>query len=203
MFIRTAIIEREFIDCAMDMLSETLVSSRDLQVSECTVRETIEFGHSFIKMRRGDFSSYDPLPQFLVDLCQYAIGKLEAAGEPPLPPATDFNNCILSVYQPGYKLEPHIDQNRKNAGDRGFYFGDVIIGIILRPDTQSRFYIHETSVKEELPACRKIFIDESIGTVFVLNGSNRSFFHGVAPVERSRISLIFRSTHFNQQAKLG
>jgi hypothetical protein len=50
-----------------------------------------------------------------------------------------FNNIILSVYEEGFHLEPHIDINSTDH-QTNFYFQEEIFGIVIEPDSTGHLY---------------------------------------------------------------
>ncbi len=81
-----------------------------------TRRDTREYGFSFFKMLEGG-DSYDPPPLFLQELGRDICRVL--GHEPP----SEFNNIILSYYEKGFYLEPHVDSD--------LYFSERVYGIII------------------------------------------------------------------------
>ena len=183
-----------FISQARTMLEAQVLGSLEgeLQNTNGTQRRTYNFGYSYVRMKTGD-RSFTPVPIFLIDLCNHAIKELSKIAGKNLPTADAFNNCIVSVYERGFKLQPHIDvdqaQTTSNGGKYNFYFGDEIIGVVLQADENGRLYLIDNK-GDPRP------IPERDGTAFLLSGPERRSPHGVSPISSRRISATFRTVHF-------
>lgn len=157
-----------------------------------TQRDTREYGFSFFNMMNKDFS-YSPPPAFLQKLGALICLKL---GHKP----KEFTNIILSLYQKGFHLEPHIDVHagHPDAIKNGFYFDEEVYGIIIEADESGHLYfIHyegdERRPPADLPAV--LHLKEKAGTIFCIQSPYRRapFFHGVSNVSKQRISITFRT----------
>lgn len=156
-----------------------------------TRRDTREYGYSFFKMERGDFS-YSPPPPFFQELGAHIC---KALGHEPV----EFTNIILSRYEKGFHLEPHVDVNAKNLyGDGSFYFDENVYGLVIEPDPTGHLYFVKWEGEGLRPPLNlePVFsIDEHQGTIFCLQGDLRKtpYFHAVSPVSQHRISITFRT----------
>lgn len=165
-----------------------------------TRRQTLNFGYDFVKLRQGN-QSYSPIPIAIQELRQEAVKALQNKTDKALPPASAFQNCIISIYGAGDRLEPHIDTDRPGLDKYGFCFGDDIIGVILESDRTGKFFIQSSPLNSKRPVFdnqQAFILPEHDGMTFLLNGEARRmpYFHGVKPVEKRRISLTFRSVEF-------
>ncbi|MCH9633548.1 MAG: hypothetical protein S4CHLAM7_02760 [Chlamydiae bacterium] len=161
------------------------------QNDQRTHRSTREYGYSFFKMEKNDFS-YTPPPEFLQKLGAEVAKSLKQ--EP-----TEFTNIILSVYNKSFHLEPHVDVSKKDRyGDAQFYFGENVYGLVVEPDPTGHLYFVEWNDKSLAPPLNleKIYeVPEEKGSTFCLQGDYREspYFHGVSEVTHQRISLTFRT----------
>ena len=191
MFLPTALIDREFIDYAKTMLRQTVLGSAEIETQNTakTQRNTYNFGYNYRRLQKGD-RSQTPIPGFLFNLCQKALCGLKRSAGIKLPDASLYTNCIVSVYGPGFKLQPHIDVNQELATKRGmdFYFDDNIIGVVLQADRHGSLYLQDHHGKS-WP------VREENGTAFLLSGPTRHCPHGVNEVAVERLSATFRIVH--------
>lgn len=163
------------------------------QNSRRTNRNTREYGYSYFKMEKGDFS-YTPPPEFLKAL---GIEICLALGHPP----REFTNIILSIYEEGFHLSPHIDTNSSDPHHKGYYFDENVYGIIIENDPTGHLYFIHDDVNS-IPSLDSIPIyslEEKPGTIFCLQESYRKapYFHGVSKVSKQRISITFREVVFD------
>ncbi len=162
-----------------------------LQNTTNTLRETYNFGYDYFSMTNGDYSTTE-IPSFLTDLCQQCI---ESFADSKLGNYQEYNNVIVSIYAAGYHLEPHVDVDINDQTTDGkkvdFYFGENVLGVVLVPDVEGKFFIAEAS------SDAKSSLDEEAGTVFLLQGKYRRhpYLHGVSKVKNQRISVTFRTVH--------
>jgi hypothetical protein len=111
-----------------------------------------------------------------------------------------FNNIILSVYEEGFHLEPHIDINSTDH-QTNFYFQEEVFGIIIEPDPTGHLYFIQDSINT-IPSMENqniiYHLNEKKGTTFSLEGDYRKspYFHGVTHVSKRRISITFRVVCF-------
>ncbi|MBS0648133.1 MAG: hypothetical protein JSS10_02775 [Verrucomicrobia bacterium] len=171
-------------------IAEELEQNFDHQNDPRTRRDTREYGYSFFKMLNGDFSYSQP-PQFLQKLGTYICRSL---GHDPV----DFTNIILSCYEEGFHLEPHVDVNEKDLyGKAPFYFSERVYGIIIEPDPTGHLYFvkWDHGLIPPLDLSPIYSLEESTGLVFCLEGDLRRspYFHAVSPVSNKRISITFRT----------
>ncbi len=156
-----------------------------------TQRKTVEYGYSFFKLEKGK-RDYTPPPKFLQELgkkaCQVLGHEAPAA----------FTNIILSVYNSGYHLEPHVDVDQTTGYD--FWFSERVYGVVVQPDTTGHLYLAEYEGDGPVPLDLQhtYDLDEQVGTVFCLQGEQRHgpCYHGVTNISDHRISLTFRTVEF-------
>eukprot|EP01130_Rhizamoeba_saxonica_P018478 TRINITY_DN9259_c2_g1_i3.p1 TRINITY_DN9259_c2_g1~~TRINITY_DN9259_c2_g1_i3.p1 ORF type:complete len:156 (-),score=21.28 TRINITY_DN9259_c2_g1_i3:29-496(-) len=103
-----------------------------------TFRNTIEFGYSYHRMSTNDFS-YTPEPSFLQELGleivnAYENDQLEHTLDEP------FTNIIVSLYEDGMELEPHIDMHQNHPLQEGFYFDPNVYDVHFIFDPINRKY---------------------------------------------------------------
>lgn len=160
------------------------------QDTERTHRATCEYGYSFFKMEQGDFTYTYP-PAFLQELGEHIC---RALGDEPEP----FTNIILSYYDKGFHLAPHVDVGYHNRyGECQFYFGEKVYGIVIEADSKGSLYFVQWQ-KDLTPPLdlEPIYVlPEENGAIFCLKGQWRSipYFHGVSLVANKRISITFRT----------
>lgn len=161
-----------------------------------TRRNTREYGLRFFKMLRDDFSYITP-PEFYQRLGAHIC---KAFGHDPI----EFTNIILSVYEKGCYLEPHVDVNAKDLyvreldGNAPFYFNERVYGIVIEADSTGHLYFVKWEGKDLVPPLdlKPIYsLKEEAGTIFCLEGDFRQtpYFHGVSPVSNHRITITFRT----------
>jgi hypothetical protein len=163
-----------------------------LQDDGRTRRNTREYGFSFFKLEQDDYT-YIPPPDFLQELGAHICS---AFGHPPQP----FTNIIVSLYEEGFHLEPHIDTHAAMPNRRAYFFTDRVYGIIIEADASGHLFF----VKDEEHAIPPLNLEpvyeleEEKGMIFCLEGVLRTapFFHGVTPVTNRRLSITFRSVIF-------
>lgn len=173
---------------------------QELQVTPYTNRKTISFGHDYFKLAEND-RTFTEIPECLVKLCK---GLVESFSEQyNLPDYEKFTNVIISIYDKGYKLEPHVDVSHLNmaVGDKpvNFYFGEHVIGVILKADKVGHLYITQ-SLNNEKPHNQSPILElqETTGLGYLLTGQLRykPFYHGVTSVKNLRISVTYRTVEF-------
>jgi hypothetical protein len=156
-----------------------------------THRDTREYGYSYFKMEEGDFS-YTPPPAFL-SLLGNEVCK--ALGHPP----EEFTNIILSLYEEGFHLEPHIDTHA-GSNTSGYYYDENVYGIIIEADPTGHLYFVRDDVNPRPPLdLVPIYnLEETTGSIFCLQGDLRMppYFHGVSRVSKRRVSITFRKVIF-------
>src|SRR3990167_4279511 len=159
------------------------------QDGERTIRKTIEYGYGFQKMVNKDFSYEDP-PQLLIDLGNEVCDTLDE-------PRESFSNYIISVYDPGFQIEPHYDTDLHHLKEYGFYFDEKVFGVIIKPDPTGGLYFahyNGNDIHPPLDLKPRFPVIEKPGTVFVLKGKYRykPYYHGVSEISKLRISVTFR-----------
>lgn len=201
----TVLISAEEIGRVLDDLSAYFFNTKSIsrQESEHTSRTTYNFGYNYFKMQDGDYTFVE-IPEFLIDLCKEIIKKFQQSLNITLPDYSLFKNVIVSIYQTGDQLEPHIDvdatkpETTKKPVD--FFFGDDVLGVILESDINGHFYLQESScdLKPLYDSKRAIHLKEEEGMAFLLNGIARRepYYHGVSPVQNKRISITYRTVVF-------
>ena len=178
----------EFTPCIMEEVNKEFSHQNDPR----TRRDARQYGLNFFKMLSGDFS-YAPPPEFYQRLGAHVCKAL--GHEPP----AEFTNIILSVYESGFHLEPHVDVNIKNLyGDAPFYFSERVYGIVIEPDPTGHLYFAKWEGEGLVPPMdiEPIYsLEEQAGTIFCLEGEFRKtpYFHAVTPVSNHRISITFRT----------
>lgn len=178
----------EILDHFYPMIMKEVEKEFTIQDDKRTRRGTREYGYSFFKLEKCDFS-YIPPPQFLSELGAYICQSL---GHQP----HEFTNIILSLYEEGFHLEPHIDAGYSYRYGNGFYFDDDVYGIIIEPDTSGQLYFirHDENSLPAVNLAPSYVLEEKPGTIFCLQGTYRNapYFHGVSTVSKRRISITFR-----------
>lgn len=200
--IPTAKIDQQQIDPVIVQLDHYKnVATPNLENTKTTLRETYNFGYNYFAMRHGDYSATE-IPHFLKNLCQHCIQSFPDSQD--LGHSQEYNNVIVSIYDAGYCLEPHIDVDIHDQMTDGkkvdFYFGENVLGVVLVPDVEGKFFISEAS--SDIHSCKSRIssLNETAGTVFLLQGKYRRhpYLHGVSHVKNKRISVTFRTVYFNQ-----
>jgi hypothetical protein len=156
-----------------------------------TRRDTREYGYSFFKMENNDFT-YSPPPSFFQELGTHIC---QALGHEPV----EFTNIILSLYEEGFHLEPHVDVNVKDLYKNcTFYFDENVYGIVLEADPTGHLYFVKWEGEGLVPPLNlePIYaLEEYPGMIFCLQGPLRQspYFHAVSTVSKRRISITFRT----------
>jgi hypothetical protein len=157
-------------------------------------RDTLEFGMVYRELEEGR-TVVHPMPECIVNIRKILHARFQDKISEGLRPE-EFDNCIVSIYEAGDGMAPHVDRSQAIARDgkeRNYYFGDSIFGLILVPDTKERLYFINPENNE------KIFLNEEKGMAFLFQGQLRQKWkHGLDPVETSRISLTFRKVNFKK-----
>lgn len=177
----------QFFPDIMGEVAKEFVQQNDAR----TQRNTREYGYSFFKMLQGDFSYASP-PPFFQELGAHIC---KAFGHEPI----EFTNIILSYYEEGFHLEPHVDVSVQDLyGNAPFYFDENVYGIVIESDPTGHLYF----VKWEgdglmLPLDLEPLysLTEFPGIAFCLQGEFRKtpYFHAVSRVSHRRISITFRT----------
>jgi len=180
----------EILDEFMPFILNEVEKEFQNQDDSRTKRNTREYGYSFFKMENNNFDYASP-PLFFQKLGEHIC---EAFGHPKV----EFTNIILSVYESGYYLEPHVDVNDKDRyGDAQFYFGEQVYGLIVEADETGHLYFVEwhDGLKPPLDLAPVYTVNEEPGSIFCLEGGFRKspYFHGVSNVSQKRISITFRT----------
>src|SRR5262249_26693278 len=103
-------------------------------------RQTLEFGKSFSALERGEVIE-KPLPEYLETVRKHLFTLFQV--QLGLRDVNDLDNTIVSIYKKGDGIPAHIDRANQPARDgreRNYYFGDCILGYIVRPDTRESLY---------------------------------------------------------------
>lgn len=153
-------------------------------------RETLEYGKAFTELEEGEGEVKDvALPEVIEKLrTRLFVLFQDKLG---LEKATDLDNTIVTIYNKGDGIKPHIDRTKQPAPDgkkRKYYFGECILGYIVRPDTAASLYFIKPG-DEPSP----YNLEEKAGRAFLFRGLFRtSWMHGIPPVQDKRISITFR-----------
>jgi hypothetical protein len=174
----------------LEQIHDELGKGASYQNDNRTHRATREYGYSFFKMERGDFT-YVPPPQFLQELGAHIC---RAFGDE----VVAFTNIIISEYDTGFHLEPHVDVGFKNRYENcSFYFGDKIYGIVVEADSTGSLYFvrWDEDLHPPLELEPLYSLSEKDGMIFCFQDEIRSapYFHGVSPVSNHRLSITFRT----------
>lgn len=160
-----------------------------LQNDDRTRRHTRQWGFSYFNMIRGTFSYEEP-PAFLQEL---GAAICRTLGHEP----KKFTNIILSRYEAGFHLEPHVDVHEGHVDAKGFYFNENVYGIVVEADPTGHLYFvrHEGDALPQLDLPHVYDLDEKAGSIFCLQGVYRRapLYHAVSEVSRRRISITFRT----------
>lgn len=146
-------------------IAEEVNKNFNYQNDQRTRRNTREYGYSFFKMLNGDFT-YSTPPQFLQELGTHIC---QSFGHD----SVNFTNIILSYYENGFSLEPHVDVNEKDLyGNAPFYFDEKVYGIIIESDSSGHLYFvkWENGLVPPLGLFPIYSLEESPGLVFCLEG---------------------------------
>ncbi|MBY0281722.1 MAG: hypothetical protein K2W94_06140 [Alphaproteobacteria bacterium] len=174
--------------------------AKHIQDTSFTKRETYNFGYDYFNLVKGD-DIFTKIPSYLMDLCKASIDAFISLYE--LGKAEDYQNVIISVYRKDYQLESHVDVDFSDRITDGQYvdfcFGEMVIVVVLTPDSKGKFYITKSDTKDGQQDINDAFrVDEKAGTAFLLTGPLRRkpYYHGVSCVENLRISATFRTVQF-------
>lgn len=189
-FLPHAYLDQDILDQVSLDVAEELNKKFDHQNDSRTLRNTREYGYSFFKMLNGDFS-YSIPPRFLQELGDRICRSLDHE-------AVEFTNIILSCYEEGFHLEPHVDVNVKDLyGNAPFYFDERVYGIIIEADANGHLYFvkWENGLVPPLNLTPIYSLNESPGLIFCLEGDLRKspYFHAVSQVANRRLSITFRT----------
>jgi hypothetical protein len=190
LFLEQAHLDQHILSQFIPNIAAELEQNFEYQNDQRTRRNTREYGYSFFKMMKGDFT-YSTPPLFLQELGTYICQSL---GHEPV----NFTNIILSCYEKDFHLEPHLDVNEKDLYKNApFYFNERVYGIIIEADLTGHLYFvkWENGLKPPLDLPPIYSLEESTGLVFCLEGDLRKtpYFHAVSPVSNKRISITFRT----------
>jgi len=182
-------LDPEKLDYYYALVLKELRQDMTLQSDQRTERKTLEYGYSYFEMENGVFEYVDP-PEFLIKLGKEVCKALRK-------PPESFSNFIISLYEPGYHLEPHADIDYQSSGRHGFYFSENVYGVILEPDATGHLYFVHYEGEDPIPPLdlKPVYsLKGEQGTVFSLQGQYRHapYFHGVTNVTKRRISVTFR-----------
>jgi hypothetical protein len=153
-------------------------------------RETIDFGKVFPALEEGCIIER-PIPEFIAEIRNQLFQVFKNQINENVT-ADDYDNCIITIYQSGDGIAPHIDRNLEWASkneNRKYYFGDSVIGLIVEPDITQSLYFEDPKAGEK----SRFYLDEKSGTAFLFQGALRNEWkHGLLPIARERISMTFR-----------
>lgn len=153
-------------------------------------RETIDFGKVFPALEEG-YMIERPIPDFIAEIRNqlFQIFKNQINEDVT---ADEYDNCIITIYQSGNGIAPHIDRNFEWASkneNRKYYFGDSVMGLIVEPDMTQSLYFEDPKIGEK----SRFYLEEKPGTAFLFQDSLRNEWkHGLLPVAQERISMTFR-----------
>jgi hypothetical protein len=190
------------INNALQWLESYLQTTPSLETQETlyTNRKTLSFGYDYFKLVDND-RSFTEIPACLTLLSKELV---EAFGDQyVLPDYKQFKNVIISIYYNDYMLEPHVDVSHLNRSTGGkpvnFYFGEHVLGVILKADKEGQLYIVK-SPNNEKPHKQKpiIELNEVDALAYLLTGKLRykPYYHGVSRVKDLRISVTYRTVEF-------
>ncbi len=161
-------------------------------------RETIDFGKVFHALEKGRLVER-PIPAFIAGI-RNQVFELFKDQLDPKDCALDYDNCIVTMYQPGDGIAPHIDRNLTWAQmkeERTYYFDESIIGLIVEPDTVQNLFFENPKIGES----SRFYLEEKPGTAFLFKGTLRhEWKHGLLPVKKGRISMTFRKVLKKEKA---
>lgn len=186
-------LEAELLAPYIPLVMEELSKEFSLQNTSRTQRCTREYGYRFFELEKGN-KEFTPIPEFFQKLGDEICKGL---GHPP----QTFMNVILSIYDEGFHLEPHMDIYEKMPfSNRDYFFGENVYGIVIEPDSSGHLYFVTT--EEALPplGLDPIYsLEEVVGSIYCLSGPFRRFpyFHGVSRVAKQRITITFRTVCFS------
>jgi hypothetical protein len=115
-----------------------------------TLRRTVQFGYNFFRLENGDRAYYQP-PEVIRQLgreVQLRFGKSCDKNK-------EFNNIIISSYEGGYQLEPHLDTGLEDLFQKKYCFAESVYGVILVPDTDGCLYFIKDK-SSRVPALDKL-----------------------------------------------
>ncbi|MEQ9116057.1 MAG: hypothetical protein RLN62_04620 [Rickettsiales bacterium] len=165
----------------------------DFQVTNNTKRYISSYGYDYLKLVNGD-STYTPIPEILLELCKEISYAFQ---EHSLPNCERYQNIIVSVYNSGFLLEPHVDVNKesKSLSKPGFYFGNIVLGVVLKKDETGHLYVSHDSD----PFTPIMDLEEKEGTAFLLQEEFRfrPYLHGVTKTTNERVSVTFRTVELS------
>ncbi len=172
------------------------------QETPTTHRKTYSFGYNYFSMTDENFF-FTHIPDYLTELCQACIDSFPK--EYALGKGSDYQNVIVSFYEAGYQLEPHVDVDSDRFAEGRpvqFHFGENIIGVVLESDPTGKLYVVKSKNEALRFKAKKVFeLDEKSGVNYLMRGvyRHKPYYHGVSKVSRSRISVTFRSVILNER----
>ena len=159
-------------------------------------RETIDFGIVFPALEGGKVVDR-PMPDFIMEIRKKVFETFKDKikdGQSP----DEFDNCIVSIYKKGDGIAPHIDRRAtlaKDGKERNYYFGDSILGLVLKPDSKQSLYFIDPLTGQQ----SKLRLNEQPGLAYLFQGDLRQTWqHGLDPVEDERITLTFRKVQWKK-----
>lgn len=166
--------------------------------NEKVTRSTINYGWDYAQMEQDVFKfiNIPPLLKKLREkLCIAFSDYLKKDLE-----AEEFDNIIVTIYEPGQFLIPHYDaDNSPNPlTKRNFYFEEPILGTIIEadPSTGFTFYYHDQEGRPRFDSTPLYQVEEKPGSTFLFQGVCRHapYFHAIPPTKNQRISVTMRRT---------
>lgn len=201
MSIKTSKIANPIVNKALDLIhSDMQPTAKNFQQTIHTIRKTYSFGYDYFSLHNGD-RTFTEIPKFIEELCQHCIESLDTDGS--LGNYKEYTNIIVSIYEAGYCLQPHIDVDHREQISDGkmvdFYFGSQLFGVILEADQEGRLYFVKSDSDTDFSQSKKIVeLDETAGMTFLISGDlrHKPYYHGVSKVIKSRVSVTFRTVKF-------
>ena len=163
-------------------------------------RRTLNYGWNFLALEKGE-RTFIEIPRE-IELLRRDVFEALAPQIAGAKSVEAYDNVIVSIYDKGEAIIPHIDRDGKHESAHGldYNFGETILGVVLEADESGRlrFIRHDAEGKPPLSARAELELDERKGLAFLFQNEFRHFpyFHAVSPVSSRRISVTFRSTHF-------
>lgn len=196
-FIAGPLLDKQLIDNTLDfLLKEPRYPWKD--ISGNVTRFTINYGWDYVAMEEHVYN-FKAIPAQIIELRKQLINSFQPYFRDAISPE-DFDNIIVSIYEPTHYLIPHydVDNSPNPLTKRDFHFGEPIIGLILQADSESRFsfFFHDAMGRPSINQEPLYQVKEQCGTTFLMQGECRHFpyFHGVPPTKNLRISVTMRRT---------
>lgn len=169
-------------------------------------RSTINYGWNYVDMENDQYHFIE-IPSIIQEVRQKIVkGFSDEIANSQSP--EDFDNIIITIYEPGQYLIAHYDaDNSKNPlTKRNFHFEEPILGLVVEADPTSgfTFYHHEDEGRPALTSKPTFQVSEKDGATFLIQGASRyaPYFHGIPPTKNRRISITMRRTVLPQKVKV-